>query len=429
MTGKDSADTFKPRVIPKQPRAEYLPEWEAIARVAGSFTALVFLGTYCVIAFYALWLPNILYRGRFSLRPSKALLFPGLVVADALASVLWSIHPDVTARAAVQYFSFIACTVIAARIVPFAGFVRGLAVGASVTLIAAIIFAGGLPDDGSAFTGTLGSKNQVGSAAEVGAYCALASWFLLRGLAAKITFAGLPFLLCMVCMLLARSATSLVSLIATGSVVCAVYALGKLPPKVKRPALLFALFCIFAIAAIGSSLDWQAAGLTAVGKDVTLTGRTFLWSEGLKTGAENPFFGVGFASFWVPGNLEAEKLWFKFQITGRSGFHFHNLFVNLFVELGLVGCAIWAWMYFATFARVINWLLRDGNRAEPLFYVGIVFMYIVRAFTEVDMTGPYAHQPFVLFFAIVRIWSQGKASAKRRGQSTPINIGGPKTRH
>jgi hypothetical protein len=60
MTGKDIADTFKPRVIPKQPRTEYLPERQAIARVASSFAALVFLGTYCVIAFYALWLPNIL---------------------------------------------------------------------------------------------------------------------------------------------------------------------------------------------------------------------------------------------------------------------------------------------------------------------------------------------------------------------------------
>jgi exopolysaccharide production protein ExoQ len=427
MMGKDIADTFKPRVVPKKPRTEYLPEWEAIARVAASFVALVFLGTYCVIAFYALWLPNILYRGRFALRPSKALLLPGLVIADALASVLWSTHPDVTARAAVQYFSFIACTVIAARIVPFAGFVRGIAVGATVALVAAIAMSGGLPDNGEALTGGLGSKNQVGAAAEVGAYCALASWYLWRRRSAKIVFAALPFVICILGLVYSRSATSLVSLMATGGVVCAVYALGKLPPRVKRPAFIFALFCIVTVAAVGSSLDWQAAGLTAVGKDVTLTGRTFLWGEGLKTGAENPFFGVGFAGFWVPGNLEAEKLWFKFQITGRSGFHFHNLFVNLFVELGLVGCAIWAWMYFATFARVINWLLREGNRAEPLFYVGIVFLYIVRAFTEVDMTGPYAHQPFVLFFAIVCIWTH--EAEKKRPRPTPrLNMSDSKNR-
>ena len=77
--------------------------------------------------------------------------------------------------------------------------------------------------------------------------------------------------------------------------------------------------------------------LGAFGKDATLTGRTYLWAEGLAAARENPFLGVGYQAYWVQGFPEAERLWEEFYIGSRSGFHFHNTYIEVLVELGFVG--------------------------------------------------------------------------------------------
>jgi len=50
--------------------------------------------------------------------------------------------------------------------------------------------------------------------------------------------------------------------------------------------------------------------------------------------------GHGYAAFWRPGNLDAEALWRWGGIADRTGFSFHNLFVETKVDLGIVGLAV-----------------------------------------------------------------------------------------
>jgi exopolysaccharide production protein ExoQ len=176
------------------------------------------------------------------------------------------------------------------------------------------------------------------------------------------------------------------------------------------------------VAVAAATFDLQSLGLKAVGKDVTLTGRTFLWSEGIQTGMQNPVVGVGYAAFWVPGTLEAEKLWFHFDIPGRTGFHFHNLFINLFVELGVIGCGLWGLLYPSILGRATGNLLKRGHSAESVFYVGISFLYLVRALTEVDTSAPYGVAPLTLFFVAFRV------AALARVKRLDLTTGGPTNR-
>ena len=42
----------------------------------------------------------------------------------------------------------------------------------------------------------------------------------------------------------------------------------------------------------------------------------------------------------MQGFSEAERLWEEFYVGSRSGFHFHNTFIEALVELGVVGLAL-----------------------------------------------------------------------------------------
>jgi len=78
------------------------------------------------------------------------------------------------------------------------------------------------------------------------------------------------------------------------------------------------------------------------GKDVTLTGRTYLWVRARDLIMEHPVFGQGFAAFWQQGNLDAEGLWQFAHIASRSGFNFHNTSYDILVSLGWIGLILFA---------------------------------------------------------------------------------------
>jgi hypothetical protein len=59
--------------------------------------------------------------------------------------------------------------------------------------------------------------------------------------------------------------------------------------------------------------------------------------------------------------------------------------------------------------------------SDPGAMLGISSMYLVRALTEVDTSGPYGFAPLTLFFVVIRV----AALARRR---SGITTGGPPNR-
>jgi exopolysaccharide production protein ExoQ len=72
-------------------------------------------------------------------------------------------------------------------------------------------------------------------------------------------------------------------------------------------------------------------------KDASLTGRTELWTAATSVIAESPVLGHGYNAFWQQGNVDAEALWRTNGIASRTGFNFHNQFLDSRVDLGDVG--------------------------------------------------------------------------------------------
>ncbi len=82
--------------------------------------------------------------------------------------------------------------------------------------------------------------------------------------------------------------------------------------------------------------------LDATGRDTTLTGRTGLWTDLLNNAAKNPVLGVGFGAFWV-GHIGYAMYpldnWSRVTPGWRPG-QGHNGFVDVYVDLGVIGVAL-----------------------------------------------------------------------------------------
>ena len=134
-------------------------------------------------------------------------------------------------------------------------------------------------------------------------------------------------------------------------------------------AVLFltAVFSVTDVDLIGKILD-------KLGKDSTLTGRTYLWSVGLKIFEWKPLFGIGFDAFWHAGIFaEARHI---FATYGQAINGFHNTYIEVLVSLGLFGAAIFIVTMVAVLYRLSAWLIstRSIESLGALFFASIVMV-------------------------------------------------------
>lgn len=155
--------------------------------------------------------------------------------------------------------------------------------------------------------------------------------------------------------------------------------------------LLFGLF----------QLDAAGAALNALGKDSTLTGRTFIWDIGHRVMEEHPFTGVGASGFWRPEIGIANQITTYFFYDTFVKFSFHNSYIENGVQLGYPGyyatyfLAAWGfWSVFRTWTR--NQTLT--NAAFLIFAV----MVIIRSNAEIDLAVELAGTPILFFIGAIR---------------------------
>jgi exopolysaccharide production protein ExoQ len=82
--------------------------------------------------------------------------------------------------------------------------------------------------------------------------------------------------------------------------------------------------------------------LAATGRDMTLSDRTYLWTDILNNAKKSPIVGVGFGAFWVgPVGYAMYPLpnWGLVTKTWRPG-EGHNGYIDVYVQLGVVGMVL-----------------------------------------------------------------------------------------
>lgn len=363
-------------------------------------------GIVSILVMYAIWLPKIRFKGVLLIQPSRDVIFVSVLAIFAICSTVWSRYPSNSLYTSLQYTSLIIVTIIISKLVRTSAYIRGLIIGSAIVLIASIISGkyGGDPFTGKyALIGLFGSKNMVGLFAELGIFLAILSLFIKQTFFEKLIFAYAPLCLFIVSLYLAKSASSVLSLIVILVAVFAAVLIGKIPRSFRKTAFVGFLTIIISLIVAGAAVDAQTVILKSFGKDTTLTGRTFLWDEAVKSGMENPIAGHGYSAFWVPGQRKAEQLWAKFGVRARVGFHFHNVFLEVFVELGFIGVVLVSYLLFASCWRSMMLIIKNGMNVEYIYALGISVMFLTRAMVEVDIIGSFSIGPLLFYSVIPRL--------------------------
>jgi O-antigen ligase len=350
-----------------------LPEESGFDTTEGNrgFQILI-AGIYLVIAAWAVpRLPRMLR----DLKRQKALL---VIVALAFASILWSGDPALTARRSAALL----CTTLvgvyaAARFRP-AELLRlvGWAIGVSALLSVVAValdpaYAIHVDDKHEgAWRGIFSQKNIMARWMCVGVLLFLVRFINAAGWWARI--ASLGWVIACVWLIWMTGST-------TGVALAALIIVG-LPclRALRGDRSLVAAGVALLLPSLGVAVVWlleEGAGVLAgIGKDATLTGRTPLWGLAVEDGLQRPWLGHGFRAFWSSLSAPAFRITHHLGWEAASG---HNSFLDLWLELGALGLAVFMLM-FLRFARDALKRAREGRDGLGLWYLGyFMFLFII----------------------------------------------------
>lgn len=385
------------------------------AAVALSFFVFAYsskFGMVSVLAYYGVWLPLVVvdYRRVLGNYARYWWIFGFGILA--LLSSFWSDAMSVTLRASIQYMTHIICALIAMRVISITTLTRGALIGIVVVLLYSLLFGIYLFDalDGTfSFVGAFSSKNQLGFYASLGVIFAACSVLVLRQRDILwLGIAGVAGLLSAYCLFASQSATSVITTAAVVALVIGFLPMGMLSPA-NRKMIFLALVGMGGLLVVASlQFGLLDAILGIFGKDSTLTGRTYLWQQGIEAAKASPILGVGYQGFWVMGFFDAERLWNDFFITTRSGFHFHNTYIEATVENGFVGLALLVIVLYGTLIGHLRSMLMKNEDPQGLILFALCGLFVVRSFVEIDIIFAYQIGSFLLYYAA------GKLTLPRR---------------
>lgn len=187
-------------------------------------------------------------------------------------------------------------------------------------------------------------------------------------------------------LMMAQSSTSLIAF-GVGSAVIVGLGLSFVP---KRNFGSFVVAVILLVAVAELTVGVYSPMLELLGRDATLTDRTKVWAD--VTGmVSSPLLGTGFESFWLGTRLEV--LWAKWPWRPNQA---HNGYIEIYLNLGLVGLAFMLVLLFSTFRRIAATLSDDLDFAR--FRMAFFFAIVLYNFTEASFKA--THLLWTIFYLI-----------------------------
>jgi O-antigen ligase len=292
----------------------------------GSLTDSVYLPIY-VIAIALL-----------ALRPRQAMQVAGshtltlVLLGVVTASIYWSSAPEITIRRSIgialttTFGWYLISRYSLREVVLLVAVTIGLT--ALLSLAYGIVSPGLVVEWGGAWRGVYANKNALARIMVLGAMS-----FMLLGLDGiprkTLVWVGVALTGGMV--LLSHSKTGLVALLVLALIIKLSTVLRLRTPILVPVLIIGGLVMAGALVWLGDHANVAAAEL---GKDVTLTGRTDIWRVSASMIARRPWLGYGYGAFWTGWSGYSGDLW---QAVGWDTPHSHNGFLDLTLDLGMVG--------------------------------------------------------------------------------------------
>jgi O-antigen ligase len=120
--------------------------------------------------------------------------------------------------------------------------------------------------------------------------------------------------------------------------------------------------------------------LTSLGRDPTMTGRTILWSGVLLKLENRPLLGFGRSAFWLPQLSNAREVGFNVG-TGFVAPHAHNGFIDLALDVGLIGAVLFLIIYCRAFFRSLKFAYA-AKKPEIIFPMAFIIFLTMNNMTE-----------------------------------------------
>jgi exopolysaccharide production protein ExoQ len=352
---------------------------DASGIIEDPFTPLIMLGVYSTM------LAIIATRWKSFFFVAQKDIFIWLLAGIVIASILWTIAPDITPRRSILVLGttifgvYFAARYSTREQLQLLGWTFGIVVLMSFVFAVAMPYYGvmSVQEGGAhagAWRGIMTHKNMLGRLMNVSALV-----FLILGINNNYIFERkyrwLPwffYALSLVLIILCTSKTALLVFV-TLTLLLPLYRSLRQKFSILAP-LLIALTFVGGSAAI-LLLDNLEFIASAFGRDLTLTGRTDLWNVVIQLIQERPLFGYGFSAFWRGWDSQTSAyIWRTMEWEVPYG---HNGFLDLTAELGLVGLVTFTLSYLKSWIQAIAWLrlTKTGEGLWPIMYLTFLLMY------------------------------------------------------
>lgn len=291
----------------------------------------IWLGIYAVTL---LLLALRFSRSLYLLVRDKFLL---LLVGMAILSVFWSFAPEVTLRRGFLLLGTILFAVYLTARFSLSEQMRLLAWALGISAILSLLLALAFPTyglmDSGEWQGIYRHKNALGRMMTLASIV-----FLFRAVSnyrhRLINYAGFG---------LSASLILLSNSKGAWAIFLTIMALLPLYYAVRWHYTLAVPFFIVMIFVGGIALTWLLSNaepvLSSLGKDVTLSGRSEIWTAVFDKIRERPWIGYGYNGFWLEWEGESAYVW---SVLPGEFFpaHSHNGYLDLWLDLGLLGLLI-----------------------------------------------------------------------------------------
>jgi exopolysaccharide production protein ExoQ len=296
-----------------------------------------------------------------------------------LISVMWSDYPAATLKLGLEYLSTTMIGILAASCIKPRIAISALMSALSVGVILSFLVA----SDHN--IGIFGSKNYFALCISLLMLTAITvafdnsqpRFFRIMGFFA--------FVLSPPELVFAQSMGALVDTSVALAMFFGLRAASRLHPGIR--SLAFAIIFFFGIVVLFLGTQYLSSSdvLGLVGKDATLTGRTFIWQHALDSISEHPILGLGYGAFWQVGSWSAEQVWKFMHIPNKMGFHFHDTYFQVAVDLGVVGLAVFVSTLVVLMLRTVAVICSASPTAEQWFAINMFTFFLLRSPIEVDL--------------------------------------------
>ena len=296
------------------------------------------------------------------------------LIALSLLSASWSPQPAVSLKRAVLLVAttlfglYFAVRFEPAQQLKLLSLTMAMAIGASIALAIVIPAYGTQYDYAGAWRGIFEHKNAFG---RIAVLSVVVFRFMSKQARIHRWVWHIAVVTALASVVLSRSAAAVIVMLAV-AVSSYVFRYLLLPRRLLTPAAgLYIPLAIGAAALLTANAQFI---LGMLGRDSTLTGRTDIWRALEGPIGQRLWFGYGYGGFWLGTGTESESV---VESVRWSVQYAHNGVLDLALQLGVVGVAMFALVYIVSCRYGVRWarMQRGALSLWPLCYFAFMLFY------------------------------------------------------